>query len=226
MDEFPPPRSRSAEPGDAADAARAARLAALSARTTAARTTAATTATPTYDGPANVARRRHPAKGARVAALGLSLASTGGLATLFALTGTASGTQVQAAQVIATNQIVATDSPEPTTTSPATTPQATADVVVNGAVFNNKWGDVQVQATFASNGSLVDVVTLQTPSRDGKSVRINDQAVPRLNSEALTIQSADVDTVSGATYTSNDYRRSLQSAIDAAAGAGLPVATA
>ena len=174
-----------------------------------------------------MARRRHPAKGARVAALGLSLASTGGLATLFALTGTASGTQVQAAQVIATNQVVATNPSEPTTTSPAATPQAAAaDVVVNGAVFNNKWGDVQVQATFASNGSLVDVVTLQTPSRDGKSVRINDQAVPRLNSEALTIQSADVDTVSGATSTSNDYRRSLQSAIDAAAGAGLPVATA
>ena len=55
----------------------------------------------------------------------------------------------------------------------------------------------------------------------GSSVRINDRAVPQLNSEALTAQSADVDTVSGATYTSNDYRRSLQSAIDAAKAAGL-----
>jgi len=42
-----------------------------------------------------------------------------------------------------------------------------------------------------------------------------------LNSEALTVQNADVDTVSGATYTSNDYRRSLQSAIDAANAAGI-----
>ena len=56
---------------------------------------------------------------------------------------------------------------------------------------------------------------------DGKSVRINERAVPQLNSEALTAQSAEVDTVSGATYTSNDYRRSLQSAIDAARAAGL-----
>ena len=88
-------------------------------------------------------------------------------------------------------------------------------------MFHNKWGDVQVQATFAADGSLVDVTTLQTPDRDGKSVRINDRAVPQLNTEALSTQSARVDTVSGATYTSTDYRNSLQSAIDAANAAGL-----
>jgi len=49
----------------------------------------------------------------------------------------------------------------------------------------------------------------------------NDRAVPQLNSEALTSQTAQVDTVSGATYTSTDYRNSLQSAIDAARAAGL-----
>ena len=89
-------------------------------------------------------------------------------------------------------------------------------VVVQGGVFHNKWGDVQVQATFAPDGSLVDVVTLQTPSRDGKSVRINDRAAPQLNAEALSVQSADVHTVSGATYTSQAYLQSLQSAIDRA----------
>lgn len=112
-------------------------------------------------------------------------------------------------------------------TLPATTPATTLAVaaatptVVQGGVFTNKWGDVQVQATFAADGSLVEVVTLQTPDADGKSVRINDRAVPVLNQEALTIQNANVDTVSGATYTSNDYRRSLQSAIDVARAAGV-----
>ena len=48
-----------------------------------------------------------------------------------------------------------------------------------------------------------------------------NEPYPQFNSEALTAQSADVDTVSGATYTSNDYRRSLQSAIDAANAAGI-----
>jgi uncharacterized protein with FMN-binding domain len=103
----------------------------------------------------------------------------------------------------------------------ATRPATAQAVVVQGGVFHNKWGDVQVQASFGQDGSLVDVVTLQTPSRDGKSVRINDSAAPQLNGEALSVQSADVHTVSGATYTSNDYRRSLQSAIDVARQAGV-----
>ncbi len=47
-----------------------------------------------------------------------------------------------------------------------------------------------------------------------------------MNSEALTAQSANVDTISGATYTSNDYRKSLQSAIDAAVQAGIVSASA
>ena len=107
----------------------------------------------------------------------------------------------------------------PTTTeSTATTGATTA---VDGAVFQNKWGNVQVEVTFATDGTIVDVTTLQTPYVDDKSVRINQRAVPQLNSEALTAQSADVDTVSGATYTSTDYRRSLQSAIDAANAAGI-----
>ena len=112
-----------------------------------------------------------------------------------------------------------------TATTPATSVESTVvagdTAVVDGAVFHNKWGDVQVEVTFAADGSIADATTLKTPYVDDKSVRINQRAAPRLNSEALTAQSADVDTVSGATYTSNDYRRSLQSAIDAANAAGI-----
>jgi uncharacterized protein with FMN-binding domain len=176
-------------------------------------------------------RRRHAARGARAAALGLSLASTGTLATLFALAGAhaAAGNQLAAATIVAnpraaTPTVPASAASAPVATSTAATTPTVAvatPAIVDGAVFHNKWGDVQVEATFAPDGTLLDVITLQTPHRDGKSVRINQRAVPQLNSEALTAQSANVDTVSGATYTSDDYHRSLQSAIDTARAAGL-----
>jgi uncharacterized protein with FMN-binding domain len=93
--------------------------------------------------------------------------------------------------------------------------------VVDGAVYRNRWGNVQVEVTFDARGALAAVDAIQTPDDRSKSVWINDQAVPRLDAEALQLQSADVHTVSGATYTSTDYRRSLQSAIDAARDAQL-----
>ena len=169
--------------------------------------------------PRPAGRRRHPAARTRLAALGLSLATTGGLGVYFASGGAspAAGDLVQSAQVVALGPAAAV-TPSNGIAAPTTTTLASA---VDGAVYSNRWGDVQVRATFASDGSLADVVVLQSPDVDSKSVRINDRAVPQLNSEALSAQSADVDTVSGATYTSNDYERSLQSAIDAARSAGL-----
>jgi uncharacterized protein with FMN-binding domain len=93
--------------------------------------------------------------------------------------------------------------------------------VVNGASVRNRYGNVQVQATFAADGTLTNVDVVEAPSRDGRSVQINNYAVPRLNSEAVVAQSAHVDTVSGATYTSIGYAQSLQSAIDVAVANGL-----
>jgi uncharacterized protein with FMN-binding domain len=84
-----------------------------------------------------------------------------------------------------------------------------------GAGDTNRWGTVQVQVVY-SGGQVTDVQILQYPDGERKSVRINEAALPRLISEALTSQSANVNTVSGATYTSKSYRISLQSAIDAA----------
>ena len=105
---------------------------------------------------------------------------------------------------------------------PATTAATSAatSTVVDGAVYSNKWGDVQVEATFDASGALVDVIALQTPDDRDKSIRINNSAIPQLTAEALADQSASIDSISGATYTSNDYSRSLQSAIDAARAAG------
>ena len=220
----------------------AARLAALSARAVSPPPFPPGPTTPSQDKRPRP-RRRHAARGARATALGLSLASTGALATLFAFTeggASGSGNQVAAASVVVGTPTASTvttpASSQPARTTPVTTtptvataaPATTeatvatgATTVVDGAVFQNKWGDVQVEVTFAADGSIAEVTTLKTPYVDNKSVRINQRAVPHLNSEALTVQNADVDTVSGATYTSNDYRRSLQSAIDAANAAGI-----
>lgn len=226
-----------------ADDALAARLAALSARQPTGPEPRRAAGDAPSDQVAARAKRRHPAQGARVAALGLSLASTGGLAALFALTTPQAGTQVQAASIVADTNVGAPSVQQAaTSTSPAassttvTSDVSTTDVsttdpttesssatVIDGGVFHNRYGDVQVRATIAADGSLIDVTALETPYQDNKSVRINERAVPQLNAEALTAQSANVDTVSGATYTSNDYRRSLQSAIDAAVAAGITV---
>lgn len=181
-------------------------------------------ATPSASSPTRPpsARRRHPAARARAAALGLSLATTGGLGLLFGSmnVASASGTIKEPAQIVSlagSTVTLPTTTPSTTGATAATAPTSTVD----GAVFSNKWGDVQVEAQFGPDGSLTDVSVLQSPYRDGKSVRINDRAVPTLNAEALSSQSAKVDTVSGATYTSTDYERSLQSAIDAARTSGL-----
>jgi uncharacterized protein with FMN-binding domain len=84
-----------------------------------------------------------------------------------------------------------------------------------GPVIQTRYGPVQIQMVVAG-GRINDVTALQTPGGNGESVRINKRAVPKLRQEALAAQSAQIDTVSGATYTSEGYRASLQAAIDAA----------
>jgi uncharacterized protein with FMN-binding domain len=74
---------------------------------------------------------------------------------------------------------------------------------------------VQVQIT-VSGGALTDVTALQLTDHDGKSVQISNRAAPVLRSEVLQAGSANVNTVSGATYTSDAYLTSLQSALDQA----------
>ena len=106
----------------------------------------------------------------------------------------------------------------------ATTASTLADGTYTGATDTNRWGPVQVQITIAG-GKITQAVALQTPSDNGRSVSINDRATPTLASEALSAQSAKIDTVSGATYTSNSYKVSLQSAIDLARSTAVKTTT-
>jgi thiamine biosynthesis lipoprotein len=103
-----------------------------------------------------------------------------------------------------------TEPTEPTTTNPSDNASCIStsggDVVVNGPSLENPYGPVQVQVHL-TNGQIVDVQALKTPDDLVKSRRINYFAAPELRSMVLAAQSAQIDTVSGATYTSDSYRQ-------------------
>lgn len=90
-----------------------------------------------------------------------------------------------------------------------------ADGSYTGGSVSTRFGDVQVGIT-VSGGTITDVVALQLTDHDRRSVQISNRAAPILRSEVLQSQSAQVDSVSGATYTSDAYLTSLQSALDQA----------
>jgi uncharacterized protein with FMN-binding domain len=86
---------------------------------------------------------------------------------------------------------------------------------VTGAVASTQHGPMQVQLTLA--GTKITKVTLLQRTDDGaESDQIDAYAIPKLTSETLAAQSAHIDAVSGASYTSSGYIQSLQSALDKA----------
>ncbi|MEU2111265.1 FMN-binding protein [Streptomyces sp. NPDC019507] len=86
---------------------------------------------------------------------------------------------------------------------------------VLGDVAGTQYGDVQVRVT-VSGGRITGAEAVRTPGSDANSRKIAADAVPKLNQAAVAAQSAEIDAVSGATYTSEGYIRSLQSALDKA----------
>ena len=84
-----------------------------------------------------------------------------------------------------------------------------------GDSVQTRFGSVQVQIS-VSGGKITDVKALQLTDEDRRSVQISNRAAPLLRSEVLQAQSANVQTISGATVTSSAYLTSLQAALDAA----------
>lgn len=85
----------------------------------------------------------------------------------------------------------------------------------DGSVVQTRFGSVQVRITVQA-GKITDVTALQLTDAERKSVQISNRAAPLLRNEVLQAQSADVQTISGATVTSDAYLSSLQAALDAA----------
>ncbi|WP_181139075.1 FMN-binding protein [Streptomyces sp. Ru72] len=105
--------------------------------------------------------------------------------------------------------------------------QQTGTRTVTGEVAKTQYGPVQVRLT-VSGGKITKAEAVQAP-KGGLSDQKTAMAVPRLNQEAVAAQSAQIDAVSGATYTSGGYKQSLQSALDkakAASGGGAPSGSA
>lgn len=87
--------------------------------------------------------------------------------------------------------------------------------VVTGEVVNGPYGPSQVAITL-SGGKITKVTVLQHTDDGANSQQIDGNALPKLTAETLTAQSAKIDAVSGASYTSAGYIKSLQSALDKA----------
>jgi len=100
----------------------------------------------------------------------------------------------------------------PSTTS---TTAGTTTVTVTGSAASTRYGPVQVQIT-VTNGKITAVDAVEYPTAKSRDVQINSRAIPQLDREALAAQSAHINMISGATYTSNGYIASLQSALDKA----------
>jgi uncharacterized protein with FMN-binding domain len=106
-----------------------------------------------------------------------------------------------------------TTAPSSTTSSAPSTTSTTK--TVTGDAVDTRWGPVQVQIT-VTNGTITAVNAIEYPRNNPRDEQINAYAIPQLNSEALAAKSASIDMVSGATYTSEGYLGSLQSALDKA----------
>ncbi|MFJ6391941.1 FMN-binding protein [Streptomyces sp. NPDC091972] len=100
-------------------------------------------------------------------------------------------------------------SPSPSAASPSPSASAQSARTVDGTAVDTEKGTVQVRVTFEGD-EISAVRMLQQPNHPQTTA-----AVPQLIAETLEAQSADIDTVSGATITSDGYKESLQAAIDA-----------
>lgn len=107
------------------------------------------------------------------------------------------------------------ESPGITPAGAGTGPPAAAATTrtVTGPVVQTPFGMVQVRVTTCGR-RITKVTAVRLPNDTGYSALLSQTAGPQLGREALVAQSARIDAVSGATYTSDGYAQSLQSALD------------
>ena len=103
------------------------------------------------------------------------------------------------------------------TDKPTTTAVPPGGRAVTGNVANTAYGPVQVQVVISKSTKIIKVNILEQPTATEHDLQIGQFAFPKLISETLSAQSARIDSVSGATYTSGGYIKSLQSALDGGA---------
>ena len=105
--------------------------------------------------------------------------------------------------------------PQPAKATPALRPHPPGTLTGKGPLITTPFSSIQVQA-WVHDGKLIDVKTLYLTGNDAHTNALNARAEPILRREALEAGKADVDAVSGATYTSEAWEGSLIAAMEAA----------
>jgi len=153
-----------------------------------------------------------------VPAVIITLIGMGALATFQ----TSPGVPTKLHSTVRTKRVAAAAAPprdSSTTTPPAsgTTPTTHpgAPRTIDGDPVDNPYGTVQVRVTLRGT-NITDVTPLQMPVDRQYSAELSQQAAPLLLQEVLQAQSAQINLLTGASYTSQSYAQSLQSALDKA----------
>ncbi|GAA2585227.1 FMN-binding protein [Winogradskya consettensis] len=128
---------------------------------------------------------------------------------------TSTGDAAPATPVAAAAPVVPTTAPAPEPSGTSSASGSGASKTYTGSVAQTQWGPVQVAITVV-NGKITDVQVPVYPNGNHRDEEINARALPVLTQETLAAQNAAIDTVSGATVTTNGYLESLQAALDAA----------
>ena len=150
----------------------------------------------------------HPSSGA------LSPAA-GALSPLSATAGTPTTSAPAAASDAVAGTVPSTVPAAPATTAAAGPASSACTNDVVGPTVNTRWGPVQVEALLSADGRVCDIQAVQSPGGRGRSLSINQYALPILHDRAVKA-AASFNAVSGATITSEGYRSSLQAILDGA----------
>ncbi|MCG7207828.1 FMN-binding protein [Streptomyces arenae] len=146
-------------------------------------------------------RKSHPIRRVVLA----TAATVSGVVLLLSLKPTSDPASASAAGAAPSAAAAGQESPQGGTGAAGTT-------TVDGDATQTQYGVVQVRLTVA-NGKITQAQAIQAP-KGGTSDQKTALSVPQLNKETVAAQSANIDSVSGATYTSTGYKQSLQSALD------------
>jgi uncharacterized protein with FMN-binding domain len=144
----------------------------------------------------------------------LVLAGTvAGTAGVLAFHAHAAPVTVASTETTAAATATATATPSATASGSGSSGSSGASGTATGDAVDTQYGAAQVKVT-VSGGKITSIEAVQLQGNDPRSVQISSSAEPVLQQEALAAQSADIDAVSGATFTSESYKQSLQSALD------------
>jgi len=130
-------------------------------------------------------------------------------------TATTTSTVSPATTATTASPTTTTATPAATTATSTSTTSQYKDGSYTGTTSSNRYDDIQV-AIVISGGKITAITTPTLRGESGHSTQINSYAVPQLKTQAIAAQSASIDGVSGASYTTEAYVSSLQSALDQA----------